>query len=281
MSGISIVTPSFRSLKWLPLCAASVADQDGVEVEHIVQDACSDDGTSEWLAGHPEINSRIEKDNGMYDAINRGLRRASGDILAYLNCDEQYLPGVLKKVVEYFDRHPQVQVMFADAVVVDPGGDYVCHRRMTLPTKAHTTLFQLTTLTCSTFFRKECLTQANLFFDPSWRIYGDAAWICQALDRGLKMGVHRMLAASFTQTGSNLSLDPRVEGELRRLRKMAPAWAVPAKPLVLLAHRFKRLMSGAYARRPFHYDIYTLKSPGSRQRFAVQKPMVGYKWIQV
>ena len=47
---ISIVTPSFRNSEWLKLCVASVADQAGVEVEHIVQDAQSDDGTQEWLA---------------------------------------------------------------------------------------------------------------------------------------------------------------------------------------------------------------------------------------
>jgi len=90
---ISIVTPSFRNSDWLKLCVASVADQAGVEVEHIVQDAQSDDGTQEWLARDRRVQAYIEKDLGMYDAINRGWRRATGEILAYLNCDEQYQPG--------------------------------------------------------------------------------------------------------------------------------------------------------------------------------------------
>jgi hypothetical protein len=88
---ISVITPSFRNSDWLKLCIASVADQ-GVDLEHIVQDSCSDDATQEWLPNDSRVKAFIEKDGGMYDAINRGLRRASGDILAYLNCDEQYVP---------------------------------------------------------------------------------------------------------------------------------------------------------------------------------------------
>src|SRR4051794_26309496 len=77
----SIVTPSYRSSDWLRLCVASVADQQEVECEHIVQDSCSDDGTQEWLAKDPRVKAFIEKDQGMYDAINRGFRRSSGHIL--------------------------------------------------------------------------------------------------------------------------------------------------------------------------------------------------------
>src|SRR5258708_5193184 len=79
-------TPSFRNSQWLKLCVASVADQ-GVELEHIVQDAGSDDGTLDWLPRDPRVKPFVESDQGMYDAINRGLRRANGEILSYLNCD--------------------------------------------------------------------------------------------------------------------------------------------------------------------------------------------------
>src|SRR5437016_13801244 len=91
---ISIVTPSYRSSAWLKLCIASVADQ-AIQIEHLVQDNRSDDGTLDWLTRDPRVKAFVEKDQGMYDAINRGLRRASGEILGWLNCDEQYLPGAL------------------------------------------------------------------------------------------------------------------------------------------------------------------------------------------
>src|SRR5258706_14763161 len=97
---ISIVTPSYRNSNWLKLCIASVADQGG-DVEHIVQDAGSDDGTLDWLLHDKRVTPVVEKDQGMYDAINRGLKRSRGEILAYLNCDEQYLPGALQAVRDF------------------------------------------------------------------------------------------------------------------------------------------------------------------------------------
>src|SRR5215218_4070462 len=106
----SIITPSFRNSEWLKLCIASVADQ-GVEHEHIVQDAGSDDGTLDWLPHEPRVKAYVEKDSGMYDAVNRGYRRATGDLLAYLNCDEQYLPGALAAVEHYFAGNPTVDIV--------------------------------------------------------------------------------------------------------------------------------------------------------------------------
>src|SRR4029450_671286 len=100
----SIITPSFNPSPWLPLCIASVADQ-GVDVEHIVQDAGSTDGTLDWLTRDTRGSAFIERDSGMYDGVNRGLRRAEGDILSYLNCDEQYLPGCLQTVESFFRSH--------------------------------------------------------------------------------------------------------------------------------------------------------------------------------
>jgi glycosyltransferase involved in cell wall biosynthesis len=77
----SVITPSFNRSPWSTLCIASVADQ-AVDVEHIVQDAASTDGTLEWLPEDTRVKAFIEPDRGMYDALNRGLRRAHGDILA-------------------------------------------------------------------------------------------------------------------------------------------------------------------------------------------------------
>ena len=99
----------------------SVADQ-GVELEHIVQDSVSDDGTMDWLPQDARVKAYIEKDRGMYDAVNRGMRKAKGEIIAYMNCDEQYLPGALKAVWEFFVKHPRVEVVFADTVVVNEDG---------------------------------------------------------------------------------------------------------------------------------------------------------------
>ncbi len=99
---LSVGTPSFPSSRWLRPGVASVADQ-GLPMAHIVQHAGSDDGTLDWLLPDRRVQTFVEKDVVQYDAINCGRRRATGDIFAYLNCDEQYLSGMLAAVVEFFN----------------------------------------------------------------------------------------------------------------------------------------------------------------------------------
>jgi len=158
----SIVTPSFRNSKWLKLCIASVADQQGVEWEHIVQDSCSDDSTQDWLPRDPRVKAFIEKDGGMYDAVNCGYRRATGDILAYLNCDEQYLPGALKAVHEFFEQHPQIEVALAGTIITDGEGKYICHRHLMVP-HPQGVWFRFPILTSSIFIRRKVISERRIF----------------------------------------------------------------------------------------------------------------------
>src|SRR5438309_2226871 len=172
----SIITPSFQNSEWLKLCIASVADQ-GVNSEHIVQDAGSDDGTQDWLRKDPRVKAFIEKDGGMYDAINRGLRRSTGEILAYLNCDEQYLPGALAVVEEFFKNNPRVDMVFGDVIMVDADGRYLCHRKTQPPLLYHTWTCHLSTLSCAMFFRRRVIEPRGFFFNTEYQCGGDGEWM--------------------------------------------------------------------------------------------------------
>jgi len=260
----SVITPSFRQLDWLELCAASIADQ-GVELEHLVQDAGSP-GIEAWAAGHPGVSVFVEKDDGMYDAINRGLRRATGDICAYLNCDEQYLSGTLRRVGEYFERHPEIDVVFGDAIVTDPSLRPLSYRRVILPRRWHTLLRPLGVLTCSTFFRRKLVDDGALF-DPAWKIIGDKAWILTLLDRAYRLGVLPEPLAVFALTGVNLSQHDGHIGERRRWRSQFSAPFLLASPFVRLHHGWCKWLAGAY--RPFRGDLhyYLPTDPGHRTHF--------------
>jgi glycosyltransferase involved in cell wall biosynthesis len=270
-TGISIITPSFRSSAWLKLCIASVADQN-VRAEHIVQDASSDDGTLDWLLKDARVKAFVEKDRGMYDAINRGLRRATGEIVAYLNCDEQYLPGTLARVTDFFEKHPAVDMVFGDVVMVDAEGRYVRHRKMQTPLLYHTWTCHLSTLSCGTFFRRRIVSDENSLFNPALRDVGDGEWMVRMLRRGIQMAVLGGFTSVFTMTGANMSVGPNAKRENRELFEAAPALARKLKPLLILQHRVRRLIGGMYFQRPFDYEIFTLKSPDQRQRFHVDKP---------
>lgn len=274
----SIVTPSFRSARWLKLCIASVADQAGVEFEHIVQDAGSDDGTLEWLPNDKRVRAYVEKDSGMYDAVNRGYRRAKGDLLAYLNCDEQYLPGALEKVREFFERHPEIDVVFGDCLVVDQTGAYICERRALPPQLLHTwTGPSLSFLTAATFIRRRVLDEKGLFFRPELRDLGDAEWALRLVKTCVRTGILPEFLSIFTETGQNMNLGANAATEQAQFRASAPAWVRALGPLALAHYRLRRWRAGHYSCRQHDYAIYTSQSPGARKVFHVAHPT--FRWL--
>jgi glycosyltransferase involved in cell wall biosynthesis len=220
-----------------------------------------------------------EKDAGMYDAINKGLWRATGEICAYLNCDEQYLPGTLRWVADYFLMSPQTEVLFGAAIVTRADGSYVCDRRVMVPTRWHTMVSgNLSIFTSSTFFRRKSVVDQGLLFDPQWRVCGDAVWALRFLDAGLRMDATHKRLSAFAETGANLSAaaNPRAAEESRRLALSAPAVARALKPVVLLDYRLRRWWSGAYALKPHQYSVYTSLDTEQRQRFNVDQPT--FRW---
>jgi glycosyltransferase involved in cell wall biosynthesis len=274
----SIITPSFRSSRWLKLCIASVADQE-VDFEHIIQDSCSDDGTQDWLLKDPRVKAYIQKDAGMYDAVNRGLRRATGDVLAYLNCDEQYLPGALAQVRDYFLHHSDVDIAFGDVVVVDAEGKYLCHRQASIPLKYHTLVSSnLAVLTCGTFFRRSILDGHGLFFNPNLKDVGDAEWVLRLIEHRVPMGVLRRFTSAFTETGVNMNLLPNAQREKKEMFESAPAWARRCRSLFILHYRLRRLFAGHYSQKPFSYSLYTEDSLNARVTKQVLKPT--FRWVR-
>jgi glycosyltransferase involved in cell wall biosynthesis len=267
----SIVTPSFRNSKWLKLCIASVADQQGVELEHIVQDSCSDDGTQDWLPQDSRVKAFIEKDAGMYDAVNRGYRRATGDILAYLNCDEQYLPGALKSVAEFFEANPKVEVALAGSIVTDGEGKYICHRHQMAP-HPQAVWFRFPILTSSIFIRRKVIAEREIFFDTKWRDLGDFHWVQALMKNKVPMKVCDSFTSVFADTGENMNLKPNAIREKVETDKMIPAWVRALKPLWILHHRLRRLAAGHFSLKPTSYEIYTLQSPDRRVKIDVSKP---------
>lgn len=267
----SIVTPSFRNAKWLKLCIASVADQAGVEVEHIVQDSCSDDGTQDWLPHDKRVKAFIEKDSGMYDAVNCGYKRATGDILAYLNCDEQYLPGALATVHKFFEKNPDVEVALAGTVVVDGDGQYICHRHQMVPHPQHV-WFRFPILTSSIFIRRKVIHGRGLYFDTKWRDLGDFHWVLALMKNQVPMAVLDSFTSVFADTGENMNLKPNAIREKMETDKMIPAWVRVLKPLWIFHHRLRRLGAGHFHLKPTRYSIYTLQSPEKRVTINVPRP---------
>jgi len=96
---ISIVTPSFNSAKYIEDCIQSVLNQNYPNIEHIIIDGGSSDGTLEILKKYSHLKWISEPDEGQSDALNKGFKMTNGDILGWCNSDDVYLPQTFKKVV--------------------------------------------------------------------------------------------------------------------------------------------------------------------------------------
>lgn len=274
---ISIITPSFHQLDWLRLAMASVADQEGAEVEHIVQDGGTP-GIEEALHANMALARAqlfVEKDQGMYDAINRGLANARGHLCGHLNSDEQYLPGALREVEHYFRAHPTTDVLFGDAILVDASGLPIAYRRTIKPSLAHLRLADLNTLTCATFFSRR-LVEAGHLFPTHLKIAGDQYWIFQLLKAGAKMAVLPKPLSVFTFTGDNLSQSKQAAAEKFGWLPSSESPHRWTTPIVVAWHRLRKLLAGAYRRRDLEIDIYTRASPHHRQRISARQ--VGFQW---
>jgi glycosyltransferase involved in cell wall biosynthesis len=274
----SIVTPTFKQPDWLRLCAASVLDQEGVTVEHIIQDGGDGRGL-ESLKNKPSVRVCVGKDRGMYDAVTKGISRATGSIVAHLNSDEQYLPGALKQVKQFFDTHPDVEVLFGDAILVGADGTPLSYRRIILPRRSHTIACQLGTLTSSTFFRRSLIGK-RLIYRPVWTQNGDAALVLRWLKAGVKMATLPRPLSVFTFTGVNMSTGPEPGKENNRflalLRAKGALGPLDNAPLQTVHHRFRKFLNGAYRPRNIEIDIFTRTSPNERQKIRALK--LGFGW---
>jgi hypothetical protein len=211
----------------------------------------------------------------MYDALNRGFKRTRGTVLAWLNSDEQYLPGTLRKVADYFSAHPEVDVLFGDIILVDQQGQALSYRRVVTPTLVHMRLEHLCTASCATFFRRRIIDEGELF-DTRWKSIGDAVWMHSLLQRGVGLACMREPLSIYTFTGVNLSETPRSAIEVDEWRNQADAPQAWLRLPAMGWHRLRKMLAGAYQRRHLRYAIYTKRSPRKRMNFDVED--LGFGW---
>lgn len=120
---VSIVTPVFNADAYIADCIQSIENQDYPNIEHIIVDGKSTDDTMKVVERleHDQMVVHSEKDEGIYDAMNKGIHMATGDIIGILNADDFYAnSGVVSRIVKEFEEKPEIDAVFGELVIVKP-----------------------------------------------------------------------------------------------------------------------------------------------------------------
>ena len=200
---ISIVTPSYNQLEFIEAALRSVQHQGYQKLEHLVIDGASTDGSVQLLtrlAGLPDWKHlvwRSEPDEGQSDALNKGFKMASGDIIGWLNSDDLYRPGCFHAVVQAFEQNPEVDVVYGDSTWIDELGRCLRIRReiefSRFVLAYHRVLYIPTT---STFFRRRVFDEGN-FLDPQYHYAMDYDFFLRLAQAGYRFRHIRALLADF------------------------------------------------------------------------------------
>jgi glycosyltransferase involved in cell wall biosynthesis len=122
---ISIVTPCYNSGQHIETTIKSIWTQGYQNFEHIVMDGLSKDNTTDIVKGYPGIKLFSERDSGQSNALNRGFRKTTGDILAWQNADDVYMPGAFEAVANFFASNPETDVVYGDYQLIDNENNWI------------------------------------------------------------------------------------------------------------------------------------------------------------
>jgi len=208
----------------------------------------------------------IEPDKGMYDAINKGLKIAKGNIIAYLNCDEQYLPHTLQYVMGCFNKYPDIDFIYGDALVVNNSGGIMAFKKSYNLRMSYLLTSALYIPTGSLFIRRKIIDK-GILFDTQYQSAGDAYFIEKMLRHGIKGKHIRKYLSTFTLTGNNLCFTEAGKAELREWLKRDSIFQLLKIPIVLCQCTEKFISGVFWERMPIKYSIYTYDSQDERKEF--------------
>ncbi len=232
---VSIITPVLNGGRFIEETLASVRRQDHPEIEHIVVDGASTDRTLEILQGAAGVRWTSQPDSGMYDAINRGLDSATGDLIGCLNSDDVYATGgVVSFVVRLLAGHPEIDVAYGDYRFMDAEGRLMEVRRAP-EFDSRALLLQNFIPSHSTFIRRRVLDDGSLRLDPSLRFAGDWDWVLRLASAGRTFHHIPRILSYFRRHPGSLTATAGWGLKLREWRRICRRWGISFGEL--LAHQ--------------------------------------------
>lgn len=202
MIRFSIITCTYNAVNMLQRTLDSVAQQSWTQVEHIIVDGASTDGTADMIRRYADTTQEdtenghtvawtSEPDSGLYDAMNKGISRATGDYMVFLNAGDTFpSPTTLEHIFTYIEERCDSvlpAVLYGDTDIVDDGGRFLRHRRLAPPEKLGWRSFRHGMLVChQAFYVRTDIAKAESY-DLRYRFSADVGWCIRVMKRAERM----------------------------------------------------------------------------------------------
>ncbi len=233
----SIVTISYNQARYLGEALWSVLNQQGVDLEYIVVDPGSTDGSRQIIEKFRDRIAHVvfEPDRGPADGLNKGFALATGDVFGFLNSDDVFRPGAFAKVARYLERHPHIDVVSAHAHLIDENGALL-HRVFSRKFAVRQYLARcFVTIQQSTFFRASAYRRTNGFNILNRTCWDGELWVDLALGGARFAVVHdfwsgyRVHGASITGAMVRDGYRDIYEEDIDRIRRRLNAPEIPPR----------------------------------------------------
>lgn len=244
----TLITPCLNRINTIGRMLASVATQGRHDIQHLVIDGGSTDGSIEWARAQGRFEVIVEPGEGLYAAINRGIGLARGDVVLLLNTDDELLPGAMDILSKVFSRQTEVDIVAAGAEVVElaAGVTVVYDDPKTCALRVRNCISGQA-MPNAKAFRQRALAAVGLF-DPRWRLMSDRDFLLRACAQGLtavsvRQPVYRYHIHSGSLTLSDTARNPalaleQLEMSIVRLAETADT------PYAALYRRFHAYSAG-------------------------------------
>ena len=235
---VSIVTPSYNQAAFLETTIRSVLEQDYPYVEYFVMDGASSDGSVEVIHNYADRLSGwvSEKDRGQGDAINKGLARANGEVVAWVNSDDYYLPKAISSAVKTFEQNPEAGLVYGDMLAVDQNGQTLNLLRYSQYSLEDLLCFQIIGQP-AVFFRREVYEQAGGLDIQYHYMLDHLLWIRMAQESKIVHVPQTWAAARFHSQAKNRNLAVEFPKEAFRILDWAKSQPSLAETLARVGKR--------------------------------------------
>lgn len=268
---ITVVMPSLNQGRYIEAAICSVLEQAYPNLEFIIRDGGSTDGSLEIIRRYKPHISRviIEPDGGPADAINKSFATATGDILAWLNTDDLYLPGALETVAETFIANPGADIVYGEGWYIDEVGSRIEPCRFVRRRFSRRYLVNKDPILQPAAFWRRSVWERTGGLDPSLRWVFDWEWFIRAHERATfhylprDLALYRVQPQALTRTGGLAR-----QLEHGRVTRRYGAWWYP-NHVVQQTRRLEALGRSLTGNKPAMWAA-VLRSPFSLPRLAAE-----------